>query len=127
MQFNKIYFVLFIIILITEITIAVYLSNGFIRHTFGDALVVMLLYCLLKSFVLITPLKAAIVILIISFSIEFLQLSPLLEWIHLEHNEIAKVILGNTFSITDLIAYTVGLVIVLLIERNFSKKHENFL
>ncbi len=126
MQFNKIYFVLFIIILITEITIAVYLSNGFIRHTFGDALVVMLLYCLLKSFVLITPLKAAIVILIISFSIEFLQLSPLLEWLQLEHNEIAKVILGSTFSITDLIAYTVGLVIVLLIERNFSKKHENF-
>ncbi|WP_250433947.1 ribosomal maturation YjgA family protein [Hanstruepera flava] len=116
-QFNKIYFSGFIILFIVEFLIATCLKDGFIRHTFGDFLVVILLYCFIKSFIDINPLSAGILVLTIAFTIEFLQLFQLLKLLNLEHNYIAKLILGSTFQIGDLAAYTLGIITVLLIEK----------
>jgi hypothetical protein len=117
MIFKKKYFVLFIILLLIEVCIAYFLKTGFIRHTFGDFLVVILLYCFLKSFINFKPITMAIIVLFISFTIEFLQLIPFLEWLNLHDNAFAKIILGSTFNITDLVAYTLGIIAVLIIEK----------
>lgn len=118
-KLNKAYFFLFLILLCVEVCIAYFLKTGFIRHSFGDFLVVILIYCFLKSFINIKPLYLALFVLVISFSVEFLQLYHLLEKLDLTENKIVKIVLGNTFHINDLVAYTLGIITILIIEYKF--------
>uniref|UniRef100_UPI00404ADB2E ribosomal maturation YjgA family protein n=1 Tax=Gelidibacter sp. TaxID=2018083 RepID=UPI00404ADB2E len=122
LTFNKTYFFTFLILLATEILIAVYLKSGFIRHTFGDFLVVILMYCFVKSFILIKPIYLAVGVLVFSFFIEFLQLFNVLKLIGLEQNSLANIILGSTFHLSDLLAYTLGTITILIIDLKFSTK-----
>ena len=70
-KFQPFYFAVFYTLLLIEIAIALLLKDGFIRHTFGDFLVVILLYCFIKSFINIKPLPLAITVLLIAFAIVF--------------------------------------------------------
>lgn len=120
--FNKIYFFIFLILLATEVLIAVNLESGFIRHTFGDFLIVILLYCFVKTFVQIKPIYLAVGVLAFSFFVEFLQLFNFLIVLGLEQNSLAKLILGSTFHLSDLFAYTLGILTILIIDLQFSSK-----
>jgi hypothetical protein len=99
-----------------ETCIAYFLKTGFIRHTLGDFFVVIMLYCFLKSFINVKPIPIAILVLIISFGIEFLQLTPILQYLHLQHNTLARTVLGNTFHLLDLVAYTIGVLTIISVE-----------
>jgi Protein of unknown function (DUF2809) len=121
LKFNKIYTLLFISIFIVEVVIAKFLTHGFIRYTFGDYLVVILIYCFLKSFINASSFYIAVSVLLFAFSIEFLQLINLLNMLSLENNHLAKLILGSTFHISDLVAYTLGIITVLIIEYKIYK------
>ncbi|MGM5470658.1 DUF2809 domain-containing protein [Flavobacteriaceae bacterium LMO-SS05] len=116
LQFSKTYFISFIIVLIIEASIALCISSGFIRSTFGDFLVVILIYCFIKSIVNAKPIPVAIGVLIFAFAIEFLQLFKLLEFLNLQSNKLANILLGNTFQISDLISYTLGVATILILE-----------
>jgi len=116
LHFNFPYFITFIILLIIEVAIAVYLSEGFIRSSFGDFLVVMLIYYAIRSFLNTKPIYVVISVLLFAYTIEFLQLFHLLELFHLQNNMTVKTILGNTFQISDLIAYTLGIIAILITE-----------
>ena len=114
--FNKTYFIFFTILFLIETLIALFIEDGFIRHTFGDYLVVIMLYCFFKGIVKTKSKYIAIAVLLIAFTVEFLQLTNLLELLHLENSTLAKVILGSTFHLSDLIAYTLGIITVLIID-----------
>lgn len=116
LRLNKIYLIITILLFITEVLIAMFLKDGFIRHTFGDYLVVILIYCCCKSFFKIDAFKLAIGVLIFAFTIEFLQLTNLLEMLNLQDNHLAKLILGSTFHFSDLVAYTLGVITIIIIE-----------
>lgn len=103
-------------LLIIEIAIATFISEGFVRSNFGDFLVVILIYCFIKSLFDYRPLNVACGVLLFAFIVEFLQLSNILVLFNLQKNIFAKIILGSTFQITDLIAYTLGFVSILIIE-----------
>ncbi|TMM29524.1 DUF2809 domain-containing protein [Polaribacter aestuariivivens] len=122
-KFNKKYFLIFILLLLSEIVIAAY-ANGFIRHTFGDFLAVILLYSLVKSFINISANKTAIIVLIISFGIEFLQLTNLQNHYPFEYEKIWKLILGTSFSVGDLIAYFFGFLTIVVIENTVKNWHD---
>ncbi|WP_299890707.1 DUF2809 domain-containing protein [uncultured Lacinutrix sp.] len=123
--FQPYYFAAFYTLLLIEIAIALLLKSGFIRHTFGDFLVVILLYCLIKSFVNIKSFYASIIVLIIAYTIEFLQLFNILDYLNLRNHKIISIILGTSFSIQDLIAYTLGIVFILFIDLIIIKKIKN--
>jgi len=116
MKFSKTYFFIFILIFIIEACIVYFIKSGFIRHTFGDFLVIIMLYCLLKSFINLKPISMALIVLVLSFTVEFLQLTTFLEMLNLQDNMYAKLVLGNTFHFSDLIAYTLGVITVIGIE-----------
>lgn len=118
MKLNLKYFIAFLILLILEILIAKY-TTGFIRHTFGDYLCVILIYCFVKSIVEISNLKVAIFVLLFAYIIEFSQLTNLQNWYPEDYKNILKLILGTSFSIGDLIAYTLGIISILMVERTF--------
>ncbi len=116
LKFNKTYSIIALTIFVIEVLIATYLKYGFIRHTFGDYLVVILLYCFFKSFINTTPIIVAIPVLIFAYIIELLQLINILEMLNLNNNHLAKLILGSTFQVSDLVAYSLGIITVLIIE-----------
>lgn len=122
LQFNKTYFLLCFLLFCIEICIAKFLTQGFIRYTFGDFLVVILLYCFFKSFVDAKPFYIAIGVLVFAYTIEILQYFKLLEHFNLQNNTLAKLALGSTFHFSDLVAYTLGITTILFIEL---KRHSN--
>mgnify|MGYP003665595676 CR=1 FL=1 len=122
MTFNLKYFLISIILFLSEIFIAKY-TTGFIRHTFGDYLCVILIYTFIKSFVKISDLKIASIVLLIAYTVEFLQLTNLQNFYPEEHVKTLKLILGTSFSIGDLVAYTLGIISTLLIEHTLEKHY----
>ena len=83
LKFNRLFSALSIILLITEIAIAYFLKDGFIRFTVGDFLASILVYCAIKSVIKTTAIQIALTALIISFTIEFAQLINLLDLLNL--------------------------------------------
>ncbi|MDD2674586.1 MAG: DUF2809 domain-containing protein [Flavobacterium sp.] len=79
----------------TEIAIALYVHDDFIRPYFGDFLVVILLYCFVKSFIKFSVLAATNIVLIFSFGIEIAQYFNMVEKLGLQHSKIARVVLGE--------------------------------
>ena len=119
---NKKYIFFAIILFITEVFIAIFVRDNFVRPYLGDVLVVILLYCFLRSFLHVPVLALAISVLIFSFLIEFLQYLNIVEKLGLEHSELANTLIGNSFAWQDIIAYIAGFAIVLLVEKYREKK-----
>lgn len=117
-QFNTKYFIITVLLFIAEVVIAVFLKDGFIRYTVGDFLVVILMYCFLRSFIKTKPLYVAIATLLIAYIVEFLQLVNLLDYLNLRNNKWASIIMGTHFSVEDLIAYSLGVIMVLLLDKS---------
>jgi hypothetical protein len=65
--FKPLYFIVAVILFGIEVLIALYIKDNFIRPYVGDVLVVILLYCLIKSFINTTVLTTAIGVLLFSF------------------------------------------------------------
>lgn len=120
-QFNRNYFILTILLFLVETAIALYLHDNFIRPYFGDFLVVMLLYCFLKSFINLSVWVAAGLVLLFSFTIEIAQYFNMVEKLGLQHYKIAKVVLGNSFAWMDLLAYVLGILAVISIEKIYCR------
>lgn len=120
--FNKNYFGLAILIFIIEVLIALFVHDRFIRPYLGDVLVVILLYCFLKSFLKLSVLTAALAVLLFSFAIEFLQFLHIVEKLHLEESKFARTVLGTSFSWIDLFTYVIGIIIILLVEKYCLKR-----
>ena len=118
LQFNKYYLGLAQFLFLVELAIAFTLKTGFIRHTFGDYLVVILLYAIIRGCTNMSVWASSLVVLLIAFGIEFLQLTPFLTYFNLQNSYTAKLIFGSTFQFTDLVAYTLGVVTVLLVEKS---------
>jgi hypothetical protein len=123
-QFNRNYFILTILLFLIETAIALYLHDNFIRPYFGDFLVVMLLYCFLKSFINLSVWVAAGLVLLFSFAIEIAQYFNMVEKLGLQHSKIARVVLGNSFAWMDLLAYVLGILAVISIEKIYCRTRE---
>ena len=117
MKINSSYFLLFIALLIIELLIGAYLHDAFIRPFGGDFLVVILVYCFIKSFVDASIMKTVVGVLVFSYAVEISQYFHLVKVLGLQHSRIALLILGSCFSYSDLLCYTLGILLVLFIER----------
>lgn len=115
-QFHRKYFFLLILLFATEVFIAVYLHDAVIRPYGGDFLVVILIYCFIKSFLNTPVMTTALAVLLFSYLIETLQYFHLVDMLGLEKSTIARIVIGTSFAWTDLLAYTLGILLVLVIE-----------
>ncbi len=122
LTFDKNYFGFAILIFSVEILIALFVNDAFVRPYLGDVLVVILIYCFLKSFLKLPVLAAAIFVLVFSIAIEFLQLLNIVERLSLEKSKIAKTLIGTSFSWIDLLTYIAGIAIVVAVEKYWFKK-----
>lgn len=122
LTFNKRYFFFALAFFITEVLIALYAHDRIVRPYVGDYLVVFLLYCGVRTFFNLNPLKLSIGVLLFSYLIEVLQYFNLVGLLGLEKNEIATVVIGHSFEWIDLLAYTLGVLTILALERKRNDK-----
>lgn len=116
MRFQVKYFVAFLILLVIELYIALFINDRIIRPFVGDILVVMLIYCFLISFFKIESKTAIVSVFILSSSIEISQYFHFIKVLKLEEFKVAHWILGSSFNWWDFLAYGIGLLIVYLTE-----------
>lgn len=121
LQFNKTYFAFTVLLFLVETLIALFLHDTFIRPYFGDVLIVILIYCFLKSFLNLSVWTTAIIVFCFSFCVEFTQHLDLIGKLGLQDSGIAKAILGNSFAWLDLFAYVTGIFSIIIIEKMYLK------
>lgn len=117
---NKTYILTSLLLSTVEIIIAIFVKDKFIRPIFGDYLASILVFYLLATFIKLSLNKIAVISLLISYTIEGLQYIHILELIHLNKIKILNLLVGNSFSWMDMLAYTLGITTVILIH-NFKR------
>ncbi len=116
------YSIAFISLLLVEIAIALWVRDRIIRPYGGDTLAVMGVYTLLGS---ILPSQTfqkqkmwfAIIAVLFAILVETLQAVNFVNLIGLEDNTIARIILGSSFSWLDILAYFIGFLLIITVER----------
>jgi hypothetical protein len=122
LHFNRKYFLLTILLFIIEVGIALFVHDNFVRPYLGDVLVVILIYCFVKSFLKVSVNKAAIGVLLFAFSIETLQYFLIVEKLNLQDNRLARTVIGTSFSWEDILAYIAGIIMVIVFEKILGNK-----
>ena len=117
-SFNLRYFLFASIIFVAEVLIALFVRDKFVRPYFGDYLVVILIYCSIRAFIKVSPIKLAIGVLLFAYSVEVLQYLRILDRLGLSGNELAKTVIGHGFEWWDILAYTLGILTVLILDCN---------
>jgi hypothetical protein len=117
LRFNRQYFILTVLLFVTEVLIAAYLHDDFIRPYAGDFLVVILIYCFVRSFLQAPAVPVALAVLAFSYLVEGLQYLNMVKHLGLAHSRLANIVLGNYFTWADIVAYTLGTGFVILVEK----------
>ncbi len=121
-QFNRHYFLLAIAIFLVELLIGFY-GSGFIRTFVGDLLVVVLLYLLLKSVWNTSPFNVAMSVLLFSFGVEIAQYFDVVNLLGLTGNRMAEIIIGTRFDWWDLLAYSLGTLLIYFLDTKYIMPH----
>lgn len=116
------YTLLALALLVTEILIAIFVKDAFIRPFFGDFLAVLLVYTALMIFGYQRPLLMAIFSLLIAYTIEILQYLRFVEVAGLSRYRFFVVLIGTCFSWLDILAYTAGFGFVLWTEKQYFRR-----
>lgn len=120
-RFHKTYFLITLVLFVIEVLIALFVHDNFIRPYFGDFLVVILMYCFLKSFLNLSVATTAIIVLLFAFLVESSQYLNLIALLGLQNSKIARAILGNSFSWLDIACYITGMLFLIFIEKKALK------
>lgn len=117
MQFrvHKTYAFCAALLLAVETFIALWIHDTLIRPFIGDVLVVMLLFCLLRAVIQINNRLLILAVLIFSYTVEIGQYFQLAQRLGLAQYPIARIMIGSTFDSMDLVAYTLGALLLAVI------------
>lgn len=100
----------------TEVFIALFVHDRFVRPYLGDVLVVLFLYAFVRIFI---PERIALLplyIFLFASAVEALQYFELVKVLGLEKNRVLSVVLGSTFDWKDIGCYAVGCLLLGLYE-----------
>ena len=112
MKIRILYAVATLLLLLTEVFIALYVHDDFIRPYVGDILVVIVIYTFIR---MIIPAKCRLLplyIFIFAAGVELLQLAKIVEILGVEDNTFLKTLIGSVFDVKDIVCYAVGCVIL---------------
>lgn len=110
------YSLCFIVILAIEIGIGVYVRDAFVRPYVGDALVVVLIYCFLRIFIPRGMPWLPVYVFAFACFIETLQYFRLVDVLGVT-NRVARIVLGSTFDVKDIISYAAGCAFILIVSK----------
>jgi uncharacterized membrane protein len=114
--FYKKYAILSIGLFVVEICIALFINDRLIRPFIGDMLVVILIFSICRSVIKVNHFRLALCVLFFALAVEIGQYFNMISILGLQQNELAGIIIGTTFDFHDLLAYTAGILLILMIE-----------
>lgn len=109
------YLGVFVILLIIEIYIGVFVHDKIIRPFVGDALIVLVIYFFIRSF--IKKLRfLPVYVFLFACVIEIGQYFNLISILHMENFKFARIIIGATFDFKDIFSYLIGTIFIYVYE-----------
>ncbi len=115
-NFNYKYLFLTIFIFLIELFIALFVKDKIIRPFVGDVLVVILIYSFIRIFISGDYRKLILGVFILSCGVEIAQYFNIVESLGLGKYKWARIIIGTTFSVWDIVAYAIGALLIFPIE-----------
>lgn len=113
---RKKYIIGFLIFLVIEILIALFVQGGFVRYYLGDIIVVWVVYCFAKMiFPDLNSYLTAFAVMHFAFVVEFFQYINIVDIIGLGNIKFFRVLIGTSFSFIDLLCYAVGTIIMMIL------------
>ncbi len=116
------YLIIFLLLLLTEILIALFVNDSFVRPYMGDVLVVGVICSFLRVFIPDKIKFLPIFTLIFAAFVEVLQYFDFVSLLRLEKSNFFSILLGRTFDIRDIICYIVGGAIFFAAEQIIRRK-----
>ena len=110
-----------VILLIVEVVIALWVHDEIIRPYIGDILVVIMIFFVIRTVSSKEIRLLPMFIFIFAASVELLQYFKIVDILGLENNIFARVIIGCTFDIKDIICYGVGCLLLLIFQKRIIK------
>ena len=114
------YLLCFIVILAVEVFIGMYVRDAFVRPYLGDALVVVLIYCFVRIFIPRGIRWLPVYVFAFACFIEVMQYFRLVDVLGLT-NRVARIVLGATFDLKDILSYAAGCLFILIAERGLKR------
>ena len=115
-RFRRRYFLWAIALFALEGLIALYAHDRLIRPYAGDVLATIWLYCLGRSLLAARPGRVLLGALLLSYFIEYLQYLHFLNYLGWQHWQLARVVLGSHFAWGDVLAYSLGALVALVMD-----------
>jgi hypothetical protein len=100
---------------VVEVFIALFIHDRLVRPFIGDMLVVILIFAICRSVIKANYFWLALCVLIFSFAVEIGQYFDLISILGLQHCRLARTVIGTTFDYHDLLAYSAGVLLILVI------------
>ena len=117
LRFDRRYAALAVAVALTELAIACFVRDDFVRPYVGDTLAVILLYAAVLAVLDRPRAPVALFALAVACAIELGQALRLWARLGLEDNTVARVVLGTFYDPRDLLAYAAALPVIALYER----------
>lgn len=117
-----IFAVLTILLLFTEVMIALFVHDKFIRPYVGDVLVVICIYTFVRIFIPEKFRWLPAAIFVFASLVELVQLFNIVDLLGLGDIVFLKILVGSVFDIKDIICYAIGCAILMTFEFVKGKK-----
>lgn len=115
----------FFLLFMTEVFIALYVHDSFIRPYIGDCLVVIVLYFGIRM-IIPKPIRLLpLWLFLFAFGVEILQYFHLVERLGLENHKFLRILIGSTFDLKDILCYGVGCLLLALSELLWRSGYKN--
>lgn len=110
-------FIIFCTIFLIEVLIAKFIADSIILPYVGDILVVILIYYFIKAFIETKSMYIVIGSVFFAYLVEIGQYFHIADVLAVE-NKILRIIIGSSFSWSDIVCYTIGGIICFLLTKN---------
>ena len=119
---NAPYAVIAIVLLVVEVLIALFVTDGFVRGYLGDVLVVALVYAALRAVTRLGIAGALATTLGVALLVEVGQALGVLRALGLADNRLAAIVFGGVFDLLDIAAYLAGGALVMIAETTLRRR-----
>lgn len=108
MKKRMLYTVVFLILLVVEVLIALFVHDRFVRPYLGDVIVVAVVYCFVRIWIPERVRLMPLLVFLFAVCVEVLQYFRIVEVLGVENNAFLRTLIGTSFSWEDIVCYAVG-------------------
>lgn len=102
-----IFLIIFLLLLAAEFYIGIFVHDGFFRPYFGDVLVVIVIYALIRIVYPEGKHWLSLAVLVFAVLVEISQIPPLVDLLGIK-NRYIRIVMGTSFAWEDITAYAAG-------------------